>query len=194
MGSKEQKDDYELIKRVVEGDQKAFTQLYDQYRARLYSVALRLLKSPTRAEGVVQEVFLKLWKDREKLDSIKKIENYLFVMARNKIYDRFEKLANEQEADKVFWERKEHVTQADNELLEKQYEEILNSILKKLTPQQQEVYKLSKEEHLSQQEIADQMNISRLTVKTHMANALKIIREGLKKHIELALILGLFIS
>ncbi len=187
-------DEKQVLDSLSKGNELAFTQVFDRYRPRVYSVALNLLKSSTLAEEVVQDVFLKVWQKRENLPGIKRFDAYLFMMARNNIYDHFKKLAHETEACKFFMGKADFIENTDYQMIEGEYTEILKQAVNKLTPQQKEVYLLAKEQHLSHEEIAKELNISRLTVKTHMAQALKLIRIRLEKNIDLYTFLPVIIS
>jgi RNA polymerase sigma-70 factor (family 1) len=175
--------DKKLLELLARGDTQAFTHLFDLYRGRIFTVALRFLKSRALAEEVVQEVFLKLWTRREQLVRILNFESYLFTMARHQVFDSLKDLAEETRAKKEFAHHIHHASTADDLVIEKQYEEIIDKVVNRLPPQQKRIYCLAKMQGMSQRAIAEQLHISRLTVKAHMAKALHTIRQNLQHHI-----------
>src|ERR1700755_2020207 len=85
---------------LADGSEYAFTQLFDHYRAKVYSIAWHFLKSPILAEEIVQDVFMKIWLKRQDLKEIQNTENYLFILTRNLIFDRMKGLSYETTAQK----------------------------------------------------------------------------------------------
>lgn len=182
MHTHEPYDEIKVLALLAQGSEYAFTQLFDHYRARIFSVALRFFKSRELAEEVVQEVFLKVWVRRADLARILHFEGYLFTMARNQVFDGLKDIAEEIIAKRGFAHRIQPVIGTDHPLIEKQYEELLHEAVNQLPPQQKQIFRLAKIEGLSHQAIAEQLNISRFTVKTHMAKALQTIRHNLHHH------------
>lgn len=168
---------------LAQGSEFAFTELFDRYRARIYGVALKFLKCPDLAEEVVQEVFLKVWLRREDLVNILHFEGYLFTMTRNHVFDGIKEIAKETTAKSEFALHVKQVNDTDYPLIEKQYEELLQEAVVQLPPQQKQIFHLAKTDGLTHQAIADQLHISRLTVKTHMAKALHTLRRNLQHYI-----------
>ncbi len=170
-----------LLRRVAEGDETAYRQLFHLHWNNVYTVALMLTKSVPLAEDMVQDVFLKIWQKREQFAEIERFEDYLFIMARNHIYTELKKQAkNEGFKQQLvdFFEDSAH--HADLALLTKETQHQIESAIQQLTPQQQLVYRLSRDQGLSHEEIAQQLNISRNTVRNHIVQALKVIRDYLK--------------
>ena len=182
-----------VLELLAQGSEYAFTQLFDHYRARIFSVAWRFLKSRELAEEIVQEVFLKVWVRREEMRRILNFEGYLFTMARNQIFDGIKFIAKETTAKREFAGSIEPVNGTDHSLIEKQYEELLQEAVNQLPPQQKQIFRLAKIEGMSHQAIAEQLHISRLTVKTHVAKALQTIRHNLQHHITPFILLPLIL-
>lgn len=175
----------EVLTRTAQGDERAFTLLYHHYHTKVYHTALKMLRSPELAEGTVQEVFLKIWQGRGKLAEVREFQDYLFIITRNHVFSRFKKLALEAKVKEGFISNRERsVSNTDEPVIDKEYQALLQEALACLPPQQKKVYHLSREEGKSHLEIAEQMNISKLTVKKHMSIALKTIRARLEKDIE----------
>src|ERR1700738_5739941 len=90
----------DLLVRVAEGDEKAFGILFHHYRERIYSYAMHLFGSSGLADELIQDVFLKVWLSRDKLRDILKFESWLFIIARNQVFDTLKSVAKESLARK----------------------------------------------------------------------------------------------
>jgi RNA polymerase sigma-70 factor (family 1) len=176
-------DEKKVLELLAQGSEHAFTQVFDQYRPRIYRSALKFLKSQELAEEIVQEVFLKVWRRRGDLAGINNFNAYLLAMGRNLIFDSIKKVAQEAVANREFAYGRVHENGTEKMMLESQYEELLNKAVEQLPPQQKQIFKLAKVEGLSHEAIAEQLNLSRLTVKTHMAKALQFLRHRLQHHL-----------
>ncbi|WP_317169990.1 RNA polymerase sigma factor [Mucilaginibacter inviolabilis] len=162
------------VSRLKNSDQVAFRELYDIYGKRLYNFTYRFLKSKEQSEEMVQESFLNLWINREKLKEEYPIGPYLFTIGRRLTLNSMKKAAASKEGLERLWAS---ITELHNEAEE---QVILNSLqafaasaLNNLPPQQQLVFRMSREEGLSYEQIAERLQISRNTVKNHLVAALK---------------------
>ena len=180
------KNEQALLQLLKVGSEHAFTKIFYHYKGRIYSVALKFLKSPVGAEEIVQEVFLKLWLKRTELPDIRRLDNYLFILTRNLILDRIKKLSHES-ASKMeqlgLTGMESTIEDSDYLLRQHQCQQIIKNAIDGLSQQQKQVYIFAKEEYLSHEMIAERMGISKLTVKTHMAKALQSIRHYLEIHL-----------
>lgn len=168
--------------RVAEGEEEAFTILFNQYWDNIYSVAFLLTKSEAMAEDVVQDIFLKIWHKRTELTGLERLDNYLFVLARNHIFSEFKKLRIRKEHVerlKAYFNNREDTP--EDRLLQKEANVLLARAVSGLAVQQQQVYRLSREQGFSYEEIAAKLGISVHTVRNHMSRALRHIREALQR-------------
>lgn len=176
-------NEYELQQQLAAGSEFAFTRLFDHYRGHIYGVAIKFLKSPVLAEEVVQDVFMKVWHNREEMARVKQLNAYLFIMARNFIFDRIKKMSYELIEETVL--PMQETTADDTEYLVRQHQcqQLLQQAINLLPPQQRQVYQFAKVEGLSHESIAEKMHLSKHTVKKHMAMALQHIRKHLEGHL-----------
>lgn len=173
-------NEQELLQSIAAGDQQAFTQLFDQYWDHIYGVAFTLTKSRETARDLVQEIFIKIWLLREELPVKDSFRNYLFIVARNHILTELRKKINETPfTDQLLAWFKDNAVQADQQLILKESQALLHQAVEQLPLQQKQVYQLSREMGWTQDEIAQHLQISKNTVKTHMSRALTAIREHL---------------
>lgn len=167
-----------LISLLNEDSEYAFQLIYDKYRNRIYQTAIKFLKSPIIAQDVVQDVFMKLWFERHKMNASKPIEAWLYTVAKNNILNKLRKIANDWKAiDLLSHTILQSVNNADQKLNEGEFKQNLESAVSKLPNQQKMVFILSRFERLSYLQISEKLGISPLTVKTHLSRALYSIRK-----------------
>ena len=172
-----------LCHRLSNGDEGAFREVFDRFHPKVYQFAFNFLKDKEQSEEIVQDTFLNFWLHRETLDPNKPIAPLLFTIARRTLVDVWRKAA----ASEKFRERiHQFMELASNEteesVLAGDLERITEDALSKLSEQQQEIFKLSRYEGLSYDEIAERLHISKNTVKYHLVNVLKILRAHFHKH------------
>ncbi len=90
------KSNKELLLLIREDNEVAFYQLYERYSRRLYGFVLRYIKQEADAEEIVQEVFIKIWETRDKIDVYSSFESFLFTIAYNATISLFRKRAREE--------------------------------------------------------------------------------------------------
>lgn len=167
-----------LLCKVAQGDQNAFTILFDHHHAMVYDFAFKLTRSKTQAEEIVQQIFMKVWMGRATVMDIDNFAAYLNRAARNQSYSALRSIAAESfraESLKLVMPTEELTT--ENYILYKETSLVLRSIIERLPPQRKLVYELCHEEGLKYDEVAAKLNISSGTVHKHMKLALKTIRD-----------------
>lgn len=185
----------ELLALASQADQGAFTTLFHMYKQKLYGYVLRLTESEMLAEDIVQDVFLKLWNDHDSLNTIDNFGSYLFRMSKNQVINHFKRMAHETLiVAELFQQNPAGHNETQEIVALKDIEKILGDILEKLPPQQKSVYRLSREEGRTHDEIANLLKISPNTVKNHIVQAMSTIRTQLRKHAEMMLLVAAIIS
>ncbi len=180
---------------MAAGEEAAFRLLFDTYYEQLYSITLLYTKSLDIAEDLVQDIFVKIWVKREKLGDVRDLENYLFVLARNTIFDRLKShvLTTEHYPELAGYFREDRTPY--DEITFKELERTLNNAIGALPPQLRTVFTMSRLQGLSHDEIALQTGLSKQTVKKYIVRALLIIRKLLNGHPGLsASLLFIFLS
>jgi RNA polymerase sigma-70 factor (ECF subfamily) len=184
----------ELLVKISQGDEAAFTQLFYAYHNRLGAYVYRLTRSPEVTEEIVQDVFMKIWSNRGALYEVEKFGSYIYVLSRNQTFNQLRRIAREHIRRKKALENMDGFYQpVDLSEQSDDYFSLLEEAVEELPPQQQRVYLLSKRERMTYQEIALQLHISKETVKKHLSLASKFIINYLRSHRDL-LILCLLIS
>lgn len=161
-----------LVQRLKKGDVSSFDELFKRFNKKIYAFSLRYLKNKEEAEGIVQEVFLSLWKNRAKLKVESDFQAYLFSITFNAIKKRFRKLNREQKHLEAYRQTLDtEPTLSDPNLHYNQLSELLEKSTAKLPPRQREIFLLSKKEGLTAEEIAVKLAISKRTVENHLFRA-----------------------
>ena len=193
--NKDLHNEKELIRLIAGDDEIAFRELFERYSDNIYGVAMAYTKSADAAEEIVQDVFVKIWMNRNKLLQVERFDDYLFIVARNYIlnYLRNNK-KNKQFTTQLFDHFGEHTITPEDEFLVKESQKLIEQAVAALPPQQQMVYELRRRQDLSLEDIAGQMNISRNTARNHLNQALKQIKEYLRTHSGDALFLACLVQ
>lgn len=174
----------ELLHLASQGDATAFKTLYEMHRDRVFYTALRMLQSRSQAQDALQEVFIKVWVNREKLMEIESFDAWILTIVRNLIYDKLREQSGRQLTLSPYLEEvmEAYSEQAFSETEFRELVALVEKAKQRLSPQQQKVFELSRLQGLKHKEIAAEMGISVETVKKYIMDALKSVQEFLKQH------------
>lgn len=179
-----------ILEKVVQGDKRAFEQLYHRYADKLYYFAFRFLKTSDDAEELTQDVFIKIWETRERLDPENSFNAYLFTIAKNTIFNLHRKKLNEIAYREYLRNHFDEVySKTENDVMLSELKAVIDRCIEKLPPMRKKVFELSRKQGLSYKEISEHLNISDKTIETHIRLALKSIREILTIETFMALML-----
>jgi len=169
--------DHDLLMKLRDGDQAAFTEIYDRYWKLLYKTAAGILQDTDVAQDIAQNIFVSLWQRRQEVN-IQALKPYLQQATRFAVF----KAIRDQQTDKLFYERLAQVTAEiimDNPMLFKEQQALLNELIDALPEDCRETFRLSREENMTYKQIALRLGISEKAVEKRMTKSLKHIREGL---------------
>lgn len=155
----------------------SFKEIYFSEYESLFKAALYIVKDSVVAEDVVQEVFTKLWERKEGSSEILNLKSYLFRMTKNLAFDIYSS-SKKLKAVVLELERTEMVAKDSEQDLA--FRNALQEAVSKLSPKCRLIFSLSRFEGLSNNEIAEHLDISKRTVETQISNALKAFRTDLK--------------
>lgn len=166
-----------LVEQLRDGSKYAYHTLYSEYGPRIHAFALSYLKNNADAEELLQEVFLKIWEIRSSLDAEKNFRSFLFRIGINLIYD-FIRRKNIERAyldhfDSDLW------PQSDNTWEEVIYNDMLDNLrqlVDSMPKQRRRIFRMSKEEGLSNEEIARKLGLSQRTVESHLYFAIAFLK------------------
>ena len=183
-------DELELLRRLIAGDAESFRKIYEYYHGKIFLFALRLTKSKSEAEEVIQEVFVRLWEKREKIKVEKNFNAYILTITKNLILDKLKKAAYDKTVQQNIYQNMQALQNTTVDLLiEKELTRLHQQAVDRLSPQKKIVFRLSREEELSYEEIAERLGISKNTVRNQITDSLKSIREYIAGHPDIAFIL-----
>lgn len=182
--------DEKLVILLAKDDQLAFAEIYNRYAESLTGFVSSKLSSLDDARDIIHDVFLKLWNDRKRLTINKNFKAYLFTSVRNLIIDKFRKNAiRENYADMVLALQASADSGIEEQLSVKELNQQISKALNKMAPREKEIYHLSREENLSNKQIAEKLGLSEQTVKNQISIALKHLKSSLNYHSIFVLIL-----
>jgi RNA polymerase sigma-70 factor (family 1) len=175
--------DNELFQLIAEGDENAFRMIFHRYNKKFYPFILSLLKSEEDARDVIQDIFLKLWVQKDSLSAIENPGAWLRTLSSNAAYDFLRKAATYQtkrmnlqglteENPSEFWQKWDA----------KETREILNEAIEKLPLRRRQIFKLSKIDGYSRKEIAEKLDISENTVRNQLVEAVDFVQTYLQQN------------
>lgn len=173
----------ELLEAVAAGSEKAFRRLVEQYWRHVYFNVLTLVKSAETAQELTQDIFLKIWLQRDKLSAVTNFRTYIYVVARNQVISALRKKITGTVAIDASVIR-EDILLPDLQMEGKDAYRVLKEGIEQLTPQQRLIFNLSRAEGLSHEQIAERLNISKNTVKVHLVLALNTLRTWFRNRLD----------
>jgi RNA polymerase sigma-70 factor (ECF subfamily) len=184
--------DTTISNRIIQGDVKAFDELFRMFYFRLFSFAKSYLRDADIAENMVQDAFLLLWERRETLRQDSNINAWLLTVVKNNILNHIERQRKQIEIENNYVERISRelglriasLKDCDPEyIFSAEVTEIINKALASLPEQCRRVITMSRFDEMSNKEIAEKLNISVKGVEYHITNALKKLRIALKDYL-----------
>lgn len=186
----------DLLTRFRNGDMLAFDQVYELYSHKLFSFVFKILKNEAEVDDIVQEVFVKIWESRNKLEDYKLLNSYIFTIAYNNSIDLIRKrISNNKYLEHL--KNYASINFTPSSISQIEFNELKNHVEKliaNLPDRQKQVYLLHREEGFTYPEIAKQLGISKNTVENHMTKALKYLHQNMDNSLLInVLFAGLFL-
>ena len=178
------KNDIDLIKSLKKGDEFGYTHLVKTYHHKLCVYALSLTNNDDSAEDIVQNVFMSIWKNRLKLKEEFVLKSYLYKSVYNEFIDQYRKQKNVITLEKKYIDALTYIVEEEDEKSLERLMKIVKKEIENLPPKCKQIFLLSKEEGLTNIEIAEHLNVSIKSVEAHITKAFKILRTTLGHKVE----------
>lgn len=169
----------ELLENLKNGDDRAFEELYISYKESATRFCNSILKDIEESENIVQEVFIKIWNRKSLINPELNFTSYLFTIIKNRVFDYMKEVKKNELLREKFWDNIVDYKTEDAELKEERFIKVKEAV-DNLSVKRREIIKLNYEEGKSYEEIANQLNISKNTVKNQLVKAKQVIRRQLK--------------
>lgn len=183
-------DERTLLHKLRKGDAYAFEQIYHLYKRRIAGNFLKLLKSDELVEELLQDLFLRVWTHRERIDSEQPFRAYLFRISENMVYDLYRTAARDKKMrERLTFTQSESYTHVEEMIFNEEQSELLSRAISLLPPRRQQIFRLSKIEGKSYKEISEILNISQSTVNDHLLKANRFLRDYISENKDIATLL-----
>ena len=182
MPTYQQHSDDELFSLLRDGDHIAYTEIYERYSSVLYIHAYRRLKSRDEARDLIHELFTALWIKRDQITLKSSLSSYLYKAVQNRVIDLVMRQKREILYASTFdkdWEF--NASNTDHVMRERDLSRLIDQEIDALPEKMKIVFNLSRKNYLSHREISEALEISELTVRKQINNALKILKPRLSK-------------
>lgn len=167
-------NDVEALRR---GNHTAYDKIYMAYWDSIKNFLYKITRSQEEAKEITQDIFMNLWIKREQLDPSKKFKSYLFTIAKNSAYNRFNHKQVELKYQRLNHTETDFSTPPDEVLIAEEMELLTEIAISRMPKLRKQVYELSQQEMLSNEQIAQKLNISKENVANHLARAKRDLRE-----------------
>jgi RNA polymerase sigma-70 factor (ECF subfamily) len=175
--------DSDLVYLINQSDNRAYKALFNRYYKVLLGTAINIIKDVDAAKDAVQEVFIQIWKNREKLEIQSSLESYLKRSVINRCLNAInrEKRFEDEESLK---HHQSSLTTVSEKLEADDMQRIIDNALEKVPEKSRLVFILKRQEGLSLKEIAEKLDISPKTVENQITRALKVLKEAIEPHLD----------
>ncbi|NJK96731.1 MAG: RNA polymerase sigma-70 factor [Bacteroidales bacterium] len=192
-----QENDHEILQALKQSDENALKLIFHLHFSHMHFFVSEFVIDREVAREIVHDAFMRFWQHRFQLKEDTRIKAYLFKIVRNLSLNYLTKVKNNPEyllsPDELRMEMDmNYELLADSgwdDLLVQEFREVLAGIIDKLPEKCRIVFEMSRNQQFTNQEIADQLNISVKTVEGHITDALKILRLKLDKYLKIILFL-----
>ena len=171
--------DKEVILQMSQGDQQAYEQVFRRFYPKVHRFVSMLLKNEDDADDVCQMIFLKVWNKREKFTGIADFDSYLFILAKYTVINFIStKHIIPIDIDSIP-DPYANAASPHDDVVAKDTQLLIDMVVENMPQQRQAIYRMSREEHLKNDEIALRLGIQKKTVENHLNLALKEIKKAL---------------
>jgi RNA polymerase sigma-70 factor (ECF subfamily) len=167
------------IQQLKKGNEEAFKAIYNAYWKKVFHFTQLYLTDSYQLEEIVQEVFIKLWEIKESLDEEKSLDGLLFIITKNKIFNQARRSLNEKALIQTLKQTEFISHDIETQIVAADLKQYINKQVTLLPPRQKETFLMSREQGMSNKEIAEQLSISEKGVERNIYLALKFLKKQL---------------
>lgn len=178
------------IAAIAAGSIKAFEKLYVAYYTKVLTYTSILLQDSAKAEDVTQDVFLKLWRNRDKLKEDGQLDAYIYITARRTVLDVFREEGYAVKYQE--WAKTKQIDESPDVFCLNEIESIAARVIDGMPLRRKEIFVMSRVDGLKAKEIAEKLGLSVHTVNKHIALALSTLKEKMGDYLPIALALIFF--
>lgn len=181
-----------LVKRLNEGDESAFDTLFMKLHHQVFLYCLKLTKSREVAEEIMQDVFIKVWEKREKINPQFPIGSFIFKITRDLCINYLKKVSREKSFKEELKNKFENLTSdhTENQVIYDDYYRIASFAISQLPTQRKKIFEMNRIMGLSNEEIARRLGISKNTVKVQLSKASKFVKAYFTAHTDVTMLLA----
>lgn len=153
-----------------------FLEIYRAFYGKVFTFVLSLVRSKANAQDITQNIFMKLWKNRKKLEHIKSMDDYLFILSKNACMDYFRKASRKKEISTYVFDEfllSRIVSSPEKRIDALSDIEELRHVIDSLPSKRRDIFIMSRFDGLSNDEIASILGVSKKTVENQISLATK---------------------
>ncbi len=166
-----------LLEQISKGNEYAFRQIFDLYKTKIYTFIVNFTHSKADAEEILQDTFLTLWQNRYTLTNIDHPRNYIYTVVRNKTYNYLKQVSKSERMLREVWANiKQDCNQTEDTLYLHESNKLIQDALSMLAEQKQRIFKMSRYDGLTHEQIATETGLSKSRVKNIIVEVLKFIK------------------
>ena len=175
--------DETIVRRLKNGEERAFRQIYDTHFPKLYRYALAITHSPEASEEVVQEAFMTLWRKRASVDPTQSLNHYLYTLTKHQCFRSLQDVARRKDLEQeLSYRLATSSTDTEDQVAFNQSYAIAQEAIRQLPPKRQLIYEMARLKGYSLREIAQELGISVSTVKNQLLLATQAVRLYFRSH------------
>jgi len=169
----------ECLRKLAKGDHRSYEILFLYYHPKIHHFLCGFIKNDDEAFDMTQDIFYKVWTNRQSMGEVTSFKAYLFSMARHIIYNHYEhNLVKEKYAVKQLQQNSEY--HLEEEFYAQELSLFIDLVVDQMPEQRKNIFKMSRKDGLSSEEIANRLNLNKRTVENHISNALNDLRKALR--------------
>lgn len=184
------RDEFTLLQEVAAGNTAAFRVIYEHYSPPVCSFIRKYLRSRELSDDICQNVFIKIWEQREQLAGVSEFGAWAFTIAKRQCIDFLKRASREETAMSMILSAYQgEANQCENMLHTREYLQFIEGVLNRMPPRTVEVFRLCRQQSKTYDEAAEELGITRDAIKKHMVRSMRILKESAEKELGISLAL-----